>query len=64
MRFLKWLTCLTAVVFAISCMLSAIYIFRPAITDKIETFLYPEQKSTEMVTGGHEPQEETASHPD
>ena len=64
MRFLKWLTSLTAVVFAISCMLSAIYIFRPAITDKIETFLYPEQKSTEMVTGGHEPQEETASHPD
>lgn len=64
MRFLKGLICLTAVVFAISCMLSGIYIFRPDIPDKIETFFYPEQESTEMITENHDRQEETAGHPD
>lgn len=50
MRFLKRLICITAVVFAISCMLSGLYIFRPDITDKFGTFLYPEEKSAEMTT--------------
>ena len=63
MKFLKRLTYFTAVVFAISCILSAIYIFRPDITDKIKTFLYPEQKSAEMITGDGGLPEETANHP-
>ena len=64
MRFLKKLICLTAVVFAISCMLSGIYIFRPDIMDQIELFLDPEQKDAETITGNHDPQEETVSHTD
>lgn len=66
MRFLKGLMYGTAVVFAISCILSGIYIFRPDIADKVETLLYPEQKSEETVTGtgNYDQQEETAGNPD
>lgn len=64
MRFLKGLIYFTAVVFAISCMLSGIYMFRPDITDKNGTFLYPEQESAETITGDHDFKEETTSHPD
>ncbi len=63
MRFLKGLIYFTAVVFAIFSMLSGIYIFRPDITDKIETFLYPEQESAETIAGNYDLKEETASHP-
>lgn len=64
MKFLKRLIGITAVVFAISCMLSGIYIFRPDITDKMESFLYPEQKKDEMATEVQELQEETTGYPD
>jgi len=64
MRFLKGLICFTAVIFAISCMLSGIYLFNPDITDRIETLLYPKQKSVEIITGDDELQEETANPPD
>lgn len=64
MRFLKRLTCFTAVVFAIFCILSAIYIFRPDIGDQIETFLYPAQERSETTAGDNDLQEETASYPD
>ena len=64
MRFLKRLICFTAVVFAISSILSGIYIFRPDIMDQIEAFLGPGQKDAETVTGNHGLQEETASHTD
>lgn len=64
MRFLKRLICFTAVVFAISSILSGVYIFRPDIMDQIETVLDPGQKNAETATGNHGPQEETASHTD
>ena len=64
MRFLKKLICFTAVVFAISSLLSGIYIFRPDIMAQIETFLDPEQKDAETITGNHDPQEKTADHMD
>ncbi len=64
MRFLKRLICFTAVVFAISSILSGIYIFRPDIMDPLEAFLGPGQKDAETVTGNHGLQEETASHTD
>ena len=50
MRFLKKLICFTAVVFAISSILSGVYIFRPDIMDQIETVLDPGQKNAETVT--------------
>lgn len=64
MRFLKRLICFTAVVFAISCMLSGISIFRPDIMDKMESFLHPEQGNIEVMTEDGAPQEVTASYPD
>ena len=64
MRFLKRLTCFTAAVFAIFCMLSAIYVFRPDTADNIGTFLYPNQERSEMTAGGNDLQKETASLPD
>jgi len=64
MRFLKRLICLTVVVFAISSILSGVYIFRPDIIDQIETFLDSGKKNDETVIGNHGRQEETASHTD
>ena len=64
MRFLKKLICFTAVVFAISSLLSGIYIFRPDIMAQIETLLDPEQKDAGTITGNHDPQEKTANHMD
>lgn len=64
MRFLKRLICFTAIVFAISSILSGIYIFRPDIMDPLEAFLGPVQKGAETVTGNHGLQEETANQTD
>ena len=64
MRFLKKLICFTAVVFAISSILSGVYIFRPDIMDQIETVLDPGQKNAETVTGNQGLQKETANHTD
>lgn len=64
MRFLKRLIYITAVVFVISCMLSGISIFRPDITDNIETFLYSGQESAETIGGDYDLEEETTGYPD
>lgn len=62
MKFLKGLIYFIAVVFTISCILSGIYICRPDIMEKMETFLYPQRESIEMVTEDLKPQEETTNH--
>lgn len=53
-----------AVVFAIFCILSGIYIVRPDIADKIDALFYPEQESMERIAEDEGLQEETVSYPD
>lgn len=45
-------------------MLSGISIFRPDITDNIETFLYSGQESAETIGGDYDLEEETTGYPD